>query len=96
MVSAASLLFAASAIAGVFALPAATPDLSDTKSLAERTTWITSSVTGTNNGYYYSFWTDGTGDVYYANGDAGQYQCVWTGDEGNFVGGKGWMPGSAR
>lgn len=55
----------------------------------------TPSSTGTNNGFYYSFWTDGGSDVTYTNGAAGQYSVTWkTG--GNFVGGKGWMPGSAR
>lgn len=55
----------------------------------------TPSSTGTHNGFYYSFWTDGGADVTYTNGDAGSYSVVWkTG--GNFVGGKGWNPGSAR
>ncbi|RDW58807.1 endo-1,4-beta-xylanase-1 [Coleophoma cylindrospora] len=94
MVSLTSILFAASAIAGVFAIPAVSPAPGNL--LAERTTYITSSTTGTNNGFYYSFWTDGTADVYYANDNAGEYQVVWTGDKGNFVAGKGWMPGSAR
>ncbi|OQE21623.1 hypothetical protein PENSTE_c011G07914 [Penicillium steckii] len=55
----------------------------------------TSSSTGTSNGYYYSFWTDGQGDITYSNGDAGEYSVTWSGD-GNFVGGKGWNPGGSR
>ncbi|KAK7418801.1 hypothetical protein QQZ08_011124 [Neonectria magnoliae] len=55
----------------------------------------TPSSTGTNNGFYYSWWTDGGADVTYTNGAAGQYSVNWkTG--GNFVGGKGWNPGSRR
>ncbi|KZV95232.1 endo-1,4-B-xylanase B [Exidia glandulosa HHB12029] len=55
----------------------------------------TASSTGTNNGFYYSFWTDGGANVNYANGAAGQYSVTWSGN-GNFVGGKGWNPGAAR
>jgi len=55
----------------------------------------TASSTGTNNGFYYSFWTDGGAQVTYTNGAAGEYSVTW-GTGGNFVGGKGWMPGAAR
>ncbi|KAF8192804.1 endo-1,4-beta-xylanase [Mycena galopus ATCC 62051] len=55
----------------------------------------TASSTGTSNGFYYSFWTDGGAQVTYTNGAAGEYSVTW-GTGGNFVGGKGWMPGAAR
>ncbi|KAL2868992.1 glycoside hydrolase family 11 protein [Aspergillus lucknowensis] len=56
---------------------------------------ITQSETGENGGYYYSFWTDGGGQVTYTNGDAGSYSVEWNG-AGNFVAGKGWQPGSGQ
>ena len=56
----------------------------------------TPSSTGTNNGFYYSFWTDGASQVTYTNGAAGSYSVQWSGNQGNWVGGKGWVTGSAR
>lgn len=94
MVSAKSLLLAASAVAGVFSAPAAAP-VSDNSNIFERAL-LTSSATGTSGGYYYSFWTDGSGGVTYANGAKGNYVISWTGDKGNFVGGKGWAVGAER
>ena len=88
MVSFKSLLFTLSAVAGVFSAP--TPEA------AELIGRSTPSSTGTNNGYYYSFWTDGSSDVTYTNGNAGAYSVKWSNKQGNFVGGKGWATGSAR
>jgi endo-1,4-beta-xylanase len=89
MVSFSSLLLTVSAVAGVLAAPAASSgEVFDKRS--------TPSSTGNNGGYYYSFWTDGAGSVTYTNGAGGQYSVQWSGNAGNFVGGKGWNPGSAR
>jgi endo-1,4-beta-xylanase len=87
MVSFSKLVFGVSAIAGVLAAP---PNFT----LDKRQT-ITTSQTGTNNGYYYSFWTNGGGTVDYTNGDAGSYSVTWEND-GDFTAGKGWNPGSAQ
>jgi endo-1,4-beta-xylanase len=56
----------------------------------------TPSATGTSNGFYYSWWTDGAAQATYTNGNGGQYSLTWSGNNGNLVGGKGWQPGSAR
>lgn len=91
MVHLASLLLAVAATA-VSAFPFH-PDQFNATELRRR---ATPSSTGTNGGFYYSFWTDGTGDVTYTNGAGGEYSVTWSGNQGNFVGGKGWNPGSAQ
>ena len=55
----------------------------------------TPSSTGTHNGYYYSFWTDGGSPVTYNNLEGGSYSVSWS-SGGNFVGGKGWNPGGRK
>lgn len=97
MVSFLRLALTCLATVGALAAPVETleerSDLNSTlHELAERST---PSSTGWNNGYYYSFWTDGGGSVTYTNGNAGSYSVQWS-NVGNFVGGKGWNPGSAR
>lgn len=85
MVSFSKLVLASSAAAGAFASPG---------ELNKRQT-ITSPSTGTNNGFYYSFWTNGGGTVDYTNDAAGEYSVTWE-NCGDFTSGKGWNPGSAQ
>jgi endo-1,4-beta-xylanase len=56
---------------------------------------LTSSGTGTDGGYYYSFWTDGGGSVQFNLNGGGNYSSNWT-NCGNWVGGKGWSTGTAN
>jgi len=96
MMVAFSSVLAAALIFAVSGVSAAPTDLANREpaELVERQT-ITTSQTGTNNGYYYSFWTEGTGTVDYTNGAAGEYSVTWS-DVGDFTAGKGWSTGAAR
>ncbi|KAI0392713.1 xyn11C [Xylariaceae sp. FL0594] len=47
-------------------------------------------------GYYWSYWSEGTGNWRCNNGGGGSYTATWSGNNGGFVCGKGWSPGGSR
>jgi len=58
-------------------------------------TTVTGNQTGTNDGFFFSYWKDG-GAATMTLGKAGNYGVTWDlGSSYNFVGGKGWSTGSS-
>jgi endo-1,4-beta-xylanase len=55
---------------------------------------VCSNQTGTNNGFFYSFWKD-TGAACMTMGSGGNYDVTWNLGSGNMVVGKGWSTGSS-
>jgi endo-1,4-beta-xylanase len=74
---------AALAVAAVASLPG----------IASAATTITSNSTGTNNGYFYSFWEQSSGATM-TLGSGSNYQLTWNTGSQNVVAGTGWNPGS--
>ncbi|POS76910.1 glycosylhydrolase family 11-1 [Diaporthe helianthi] len=85
-------LFALVAAAVAFAAPAV-DGASSFQQLVDRST---ATGTGTNNGFFYSFYNSGSSSsVTYNNKAKGEYSVQWKSCD-NFVAGKGWAKGSDR
>jgi endo-1,4-beta-xylanase len=73
----------------VLAAPANQPSLA---ALGPRQA-LTSSTSGTNNGYYYELYVSNGDGVQYINGPGGEYTVGWGPATDSFIAGKGWNPG---
>jgi endo-1,4-beta-xylanase len=97
MVSFKSLLVAVAAVTGVMSAPFdflhERDDGNATSTLEARQ--ITPNGEGYHNGYFYSWWSDGGGSATYTMLEGSRYTVNWR-NTGNFVGGKGWNPGTGR
>ena len=65
-----------------------------TNANAEADRTVTSNIEGTHNGYFFSYWKD-NGNTTMTLGAGGNYRVSMTSGN-NFVGGKGWNPGTRR
>jgi hypothetical protein len=89
-----SLIIAATAVVGAFAAP------TELVRRQDPIRYVTFIETGTHDGYYYSFWTDGRADVQLTLGPGGSYSVNWSTPEGgsgvgSWIAGKGWERGSS-
>ena len=76
----------------VAAVAAATAILPGT---ASADTTISSNATGTNNGYFYSFWEQASGATM-TLGSGSNYSLTWNTASQNVVAGTGWNPGTSN
>jgi len=87
-------LFLGAACAAVLAV-AASVIATITPAYAEADRTVSSSTTGTHNGFYFSFWKD-SGNASMTLRENGRYSSSWNNSTNNWVGGKGWATGSRR
>ncbi|EPS41650.1 hypothetical protein H072_4453 [Dactylellina haptotyla CBS 200.50] len=85
------IILAASAVLSA----TASPVLPDQEAAAVVQKRNTANQQGTNNGYFYQFWSDGGGTVNYSNGPGGEYSVTWS-KVGDFTSGKGWSQAAPR
>ena len=95
MVSLKSLILAVSAATSVIAAPFDFLHERDDENSTLATRQVTQNEEGYHNGYFFSWWSDGGGYAQYTMGEGSRYDVTWR-DTGNFVGGKGWNPGTGR
>ena len=93
MVSFKSLLVAATAVTSALARPFDFLDDGNSTALDKRQ--VTPNGEGYHNGYFYSWWSDGGGQATFNLLEGSRYTVQWR-NTGNFVGGKGWNPGTGR
>lgn len=90
-----NVVAAAAVFAGAIASPVAPGGLETLSERLNTRQSITPNGQGTNNGYFYSWWSDGMSPVTYTNEAGGTYSVNWQ-SGGNLVGGKGWQTGTSR
>ncbi len=77
------------------AVVAAAGTLLASPAYAEADRTLTSNLTGTHNGYFFSFWKD-SGNASMTLRADGRYSSSWSNNTNNWVGGKGWATGTRR
>ncbi|WBB53378.1 glycoside hydrolase family 11 protein [Verrucosispora sp. WMMD573] len=87
-----SLIGAACAVA---LITTGTVAISASPAQAEADRQVCSNTEGTHNGFFFSFWKD-SGDACMVLRENGRYTSSWSRSTNNWVGGKGWNPGTRR